>query len=309
MSKPYLYYIGNGIYKITINNLLFSNYKSYIINSGTIFPDKKLIISDKYDFLNMDSSEEYLIYSDNILYLYLQHTFLSNYFGRCQQAETVLLKICEHIDNNFILERIDIKNTTPFINDAIITINAMERNNILEKRKYVLDPWIRPIPIPTPPDNYELPDNHIIFKYMDIHELPEIHNECLDNLENNEDKFMSVPFSWFIWGSIIKWKNITVYKNSTLLYSSEFPRTDVESMNYIYRPRIYRKVNASPYCCGAGIFFAFRVMKPELCYDPQFIDNTNKLFCVGCQKFLQLYKSGYCKKCTITQFKINKKKL
>ena len=80
-------------------------------------------------------------------------------------------------------------------------------------------------------------------------------------------------------------------------------------MKQFYRPRIYRKVNASPYCCGAGIFFAFRVMKPELCYDPQFIDNTNKLFCVGCQKFLQLYKSGYCKKCTITQFKINKKKL
>jgi len=70
MSKPYLYYIGNGIYKITINNLLFSNYKSYEINS-----DKKLIIPDKYDFLNMDSSEEYLIYSDNILYLYLQVHF------------------------------------------------------------------------------------------------------------------------------------------------------------------------------------------------------------------------------------------
>jgi hypothetical protein len=50
-------------------------------------------------------------------------------------------------------------------------------------------------------------------------------------------------------------------------------------------------------------------MKPELCYDPQFIDNTNKLFCVGCQQFSQLNESGYCNKCTIDGLKINKKKI
>lgn len=303
MSIPYLYYIGNGIYKITINNLLFGDSNSYKLSS-----DQKLIIPDKYDFLNMDHNEEYLIYLDGILYLYLQHTFLCNYFSRCNQSEKALLKICEHVDNSFKLERVDMNNA----NEAITTITAIEHNIRLEKRKYVLDPWIKPIPIPAPLDGCELPNNHIIFNYMASYELPDSHNECLDNLENSGDTFMSVPFSWFIWGSdkwgsYISWKILKVYRNNTLLYCSEFPRVESDCwFDYMYRPRIYREVEAHPYCCGAGSFFACRVFKQELCYDPQFIDNTNKLFCIGCQHFLPLYESLYCNKCTIDRCKTKK---
>jgi hypothetical protein len=126
-----------------------------------------------------------------------------------------------------------------------------------------------------PHDSDAMAEDHVLYKTLYDFSMTSC-TSCIECLPKATAKL-----SWFV-GNTLVVLNAMIYSNisSTFLY---IPSCPVDAITF--KPRLYRKIAAGPYCCGAGSWFFYRVMYSswiELS-EINYIEAIKHEFCIKCQ--------------------------